>query len=95
MELISLFPERRDAETRRVKESSEIPAAKAHLEQTETDALGPSAHLVDVFQFVNDLADDRLRLLVALRLRGGMKPFLAGPGKPERKKQQQRNEKKQ
>lgn len=93
MELISLFQERRDAETRHVKESSEIPAAKAHLVQTETEALGPSAHLVDVFQFVNDLADDRLRLLVALRLRGGMKPFLAGPGKPERQKQT--NKKKQ
>ncbi len=43
-------------------------------------------HLVDVFEFVYDLADDWLRGLVASRLRAGEQPLQAGPRKPDRKR---------
>lgn len=51
-----------------------------------------TAHLVDVFEFVYDLADDWLRGLVASGLGAGVRSLQARPGKPdrtERKKQAQ------
>lgn len=42
-----------------------------------------AAHLVDVLEFVYDLADDRLRRLVASRLGARVRPFQAGPSKPD------------
>lgn len=39
---------------------------------------GRTAHLVDVFEFVYDLADDRLGWLVAPGLRAGVRSLRAG-----------------
>lgn len=43
-----------------------------------------TAHLVDVFEFVYDLADDWLRGLVASGLGAGVRSLQAGPRKPDR-----------
>lgn len=42
------------------------------------------AHLVDVFEFVYNLADDRLKGLVAPGVGAGVGPLQAGPRKPDR-----------
>lgn len=43
-----------------------------------------AAHLVDVLEFVYDLADDRLRGLVAAGLGAGVGSLQPGPRKPDR-----------
>lgn len=43
-----------------------------------------AAHLVDVFEFVYDLADDRLGGLVTSGLGAGVRSLQAGPGEPDR-----------
>lgn len=43
-----------------------------------------TAHLVDVFEFVYDLADDWLRWLVASGLGAGLRSLRARPRKPDR-----------
>jgi len=51
---------------------------------THTHTHTHSADLVDVFEFVYDLADDRLGGLVASGLGAGVRSLQARPGKPDR-----------